>query len=105
MNDGEIRRRFERALIKLRPRAPWRERTETDRDQLTAIAAMRLVDCRGETPTMIFVDELTTRLSGDELLFTDEDTLMEAARRYQKQEANLEVGLTKSGSLEIVLRV
>ena len=105
LNDGEIRRRFERALIKLRPRAPWRERTETDRDQLTAIAAMRLVDCRGETPTMIFVDELTTRLSRDELLFTDEDTLMEAVRRYQKQEANLEVGLTKSGSLEIVLRV
>ena len=105
LNDGEIRRRFERALIKLRPRAPWRERTETDRDQLTAIAAMRLVDCRGETPTMIFVDELTTRLSRDDLLFTDEDTLMEAARRYQKQEANLEVGLTKSGSLEIVLRV
>jgi hypothetical protein len=31
--------------------------------------------------------------------------MMEAARRYQKQEANLEVGLTKSGSLEIVLRV
>lgn len=105
LNDGEIRRRFERALIKLRPRAPWRERTETDRDQLTAIAAMRLVDCRGETPTMIFVGELSTRPSRYDLLFTDEDTLMEAVRRYQKQEANLEVGLTKSGSLEIVLRV
>jgi hypothetical protein len=105
LSDGEIRRRFERALTKLRPRPPWRGRTETDRDQLTAIAAMRLVDCRGETGTMIFVEEVTTRLGHDDRLFIDQDTLMEAARRYQKQEANLEVGLTKSGSLEIVLRV
>ena len=104
LSDGEIRRRIDRALTKLRPRDPWRQRTETAEDQLKAIAAIRIIDCRGDTPTMKFVNEMTESLSRDDRLFEKETILMDAAKRFLRQESDLEVGLTRSGSLDIVLK-
>jgi len=104
LSDGEIRRRFERALTKLRPRPPWRGRTETAADQLIAIAAIRLLDCRGDKTTTDFVDQMSALLSRDNLLFATETILMDAAKRFRTQESDFEIGLTRSGSLDIVLK-
>lgn len=103
LSDAEILTRIKRAIPELRPRDPVRKRTETAKDQLTAIAAQRIIDCKGDLTKTRFVEELTVTLGRENLLFSNEYRLTAAARRYRHQESEFEAGTTKSGAFDIAI--
>ncbi len=97
LSDAELMKRFRETLPSLRNgHMPIRAKTETAKDMLSAIAAQRLFDCRGDEATMNFVEAHTDR-------FTSELRFQEACHRYQNVENTVRIGFRADGSYRLYL--
>lgn len=100
LTNPELKKRFVETLKKARPSGFDRKQSGGPDVGLTAIAAQRFYDCRGDLPAIAFL-RIVSAQAGKSPLFSSQLRLTRAARRYLDQELEFTIGITKSGELRL----